>query len=1136
MGIAGLKWSKVDLPLSVGLHQRADDRARPEPALDICRDVQFDEDGGLQTRLPYGTAAGSIFGGGSIANARRIERYGTETVLFTDTAVYSWNAQLSAWVLRGTHLAVKVTEAQRFVTTGDQIDGDRAELSGTIVYAWTEGSQVYAAAIDKTTSSVLVVPTAVSTAIGRPRLVALATKILLFVEASTTLLTVRAIDPAVPATAIGGAGTTVLATDYNLYYDVVRAGTQDLVVGACRRQTTTSYTAFTVTPALAVTTSTKARTADGPLAVATIADGTQTQVVRGNSTNVQGDLLTTSTLADVFTAQAIGTVVGTPINQIAAAFASTTCTVFWDSLETSGSGNSSFATKSNTVTTGNVVGTQAFFVRRIGIGSRAFEHGSRIFVWLAFGEDDASVVAGTPLGIRAELQNTYFLYRDDGLIVAKATSEVAGGYSPATGHLPGVTTTSATGNDYAWCGASRRIIDLSADNRSAFGARSPRDIAFSFDSNEARRCAVLGRTLYISGGLIQQYDGFALSEVGFLVTPWSIAAQDSGAAGNVAVGTYNWKGTIRFVNGQGEQERSTTATGVQLAVAGASHIVIITYFPLYVTNKLTRPPSLEFWRTAVAAAPGVPYYLITGQDPTVTTGDNPYIPNAPSSSGSTFNDNFADATLTTKETNPENDGTLENLAPPAASIIIATDTRLFLAGVAGDPHRVWYSKQRNDGEVAAFHDSLVIDVPRSGGDITSIAFLGEVLYVFRRTAIYALPGTGFDNGGGAQNFGPARIVSLDVGAVSHESVALTPLGLVFKSSKGWQMLRGNEGVEYIGDKVSDFDAETVLAVNVVESQYQVRILSASRLLVWDYRANQWGEDTITDGVHATMFGGVHVYLAATGTRTQATSYSGLTYGADVETTWNKPAGPTGAAAIRKVQTLGEYRSAHLLRLRMAYNYDSTYVDDVVWSPSPTTVGGPLQFVHGPRRNRCESFKVRLTAVAAGVQASLLTASGLSVQVTTSGTAWAATWAAKTGNNKVVGELGNTLTLSIGFESGSPNVIDVRDDLSYSPTTASWTPSSRNIGVRVVCAAASLTVAALEAAIAAGTAYAQLSAADATPAKTINAASMAGQLVTATFSGGTFTAPTGEALKLTSLGLEVGIEPGLYRRLPAAQKA
>lgn len=1140
MAYRGLNWQKLELPFIGGLSQKTDDRARPAPFLDVCNEAQFDELGGLQTRLPFTVMSNAIFGGGTLANCRRLAVVNDELCVFTDTTLYSWNAQLAKWVSRGTHLAVAVSERPRFATTGDQVDGDRAELAGTLVYAWTEGAQVFAAAMDKVTGSVLVSPTAVSTAIGRPRLVALATKILLFVEASTTLLTVRAIDPATPGTAIGGAGTTVLATDFNLYYDVVRAGTQDLCVGACRRQTTTSYTAFTVTPALAVTTSTKGRTADGPLAVATIADGTQVQVVRGNGTNVQGDLLTASTLADAFTGQAIGTVDGTPINQIAAAFAATTCTVFWSSLETSDSLFSGFQTKSNTVTTANAVGSEALFVRRIGVGSRAFEYGSSVYVWLAFGEDSAAVVAGTPLGIRAQLQNTYFLYRADRLLVSKAVWQRAGGYSPATGHLPGVALVSGS-TTYAWAGASRRVIDLGGGSgRSGFGARSPQDVVFSFDADAARRTVQIGRTLYVSGGLVQQYDGVGLVELGAQVYPWSIAAQDSGVAGNLAAGTYNWKGTIRYVNAQNEKERSTTATGVQLAMG--THIAIITYFPLYVTNKTARPPNLEFWRTAVNLGGDAPYYLVTGQNPNVITGNNPWIPNS-TTTGATFNDNYSDATLTVQEQNPENEGVLEDLAPPGTSILIATDTRIF-AGVAGDPHRIAYSKQRNDGEVAAFHDQLFADVPRPGGDITSIAFLDEVLYVFRETAIYALPGVGFDNFGTGQNFGPVRTVSLDVGAVSHEAVALTPLGLVFKSSKGWYLLHGNGGVEYIGDKVSDFDAETVFAVNVMESQHQIRILTENRMLIWDYRANQWGQWTIETPVDALVWNGQHVLLTATGPTAQATSYAGTSFGLDVERAWIKPADLMGAVQVRRIQPLGEFRSAHLQRMRVAYNYDPTYVDDVVWSPSPTTVGGPLQFSHSPSRPRCEAIKIRLTAVTDQARATLATASML---ILTNGAPWAATWRAA-----LVGELGNRLTMSIAFVefdgasiaelpvelpfdfASETGIVIVNDNYTWDLGLGQWVVDIDNIGVLV---AGTITVADLEVAIA-DTNLATLLVADASP-KTVDVAAMlaAASVPVGQFSGGAFGAPTGEALKLTGLGLEVGIAaPGLFNRLPGSQRA
>jgi len=134
---------------------------------------------------------------------------------------------------------------------------------------------------------------------------------------------------------------------------------------------------------------------------------------------------------------------------------------------------------------------------------------------------------------------------------------------------------------------------------------------------------------------------------------------------------------------------------------------------------------------------------------------------------------------------------------------------------------------------------------------------------------------------------------------------------------------------------------------------------------------------------------------------------------------------------------------------------------------------------------------------------------------------------------VLGEYGNALSWSISFELGTPTLVDVRDDLVY--IDGNWLPSPLTIGVRVVCSLGSLTVAALETAIAAGTDLATITGHDPHPADTIDIATLNGQIIGDVFLGGTFTTPNNEALKLTSLGIELGIEPGLYRRLPAAQQ-
>ena len=1132
----GLNWQTINLPFGAGLKQSTDDRARPQPYLDIAKDIQFDETEGVQTRLPFGSTMTNIFGGGTISDARRLARVGAELLLFTKSALYTWNAQSGVWHLRATHLAVKIDEATAATTTGDAIECDRAELSNTIVYSWTDGTQFITIAKDKTTGAITCAPVAITG--SRPRLVALTTKILLFYKDSGANLVVTALDPADVNAGVVAAPTTVLAAaSYNDYYDVVRVGSTDTAILACRRAVTTSYTIAKITAALAVTTSTKARTADGPLAVSVEPTGASVQVIRANGTNIHGDFITISTLVDVTTGQAVGTVSATPVNQIAACHRSVQdsgayrCYVFWDSEETTG--NVGFLAKYNYVDTAGALGTQATFITRLGIASRAFDYDGRVYVHGVFAGVSSSFGGGTSLGIRAQLQNSYFLYRDDTFLAGKEAFSRAAGFSASVGHLPGVALTSGT-TTYSWCGTERRIITVGGTDHSNYGARAPRDLTLTFDSDAARRSILLGLTLYVTGAEILQWDGTGLFEVGFNEYPWTFGTVDFGA-GAIGAGTYSYKATLRWNNARGEQERSTTATGEQLTLA-AGRRVAFSIAAINITHKTgtRRLPAMEFWRSAANPSTDSPFYLTTSKDP-AATGDNGYLSNDYTTAFVTSSfDNFADTTLTTKETNPENGDLLEVLAPPAATIIAATDTRIFLAGVAGDPDRVWYSRQRNLGEVASFHDALTVDIPPMGGSITAIAAREGVLYVWRETALYSFPGLGLDNLGQGQNFGPADIISTDIGCMNAEAVALTDKGYLFKSAKGWFIMAGRS-IEYIGDAVSDYDDETIVSIDVIEGQHQIRCLSTARMLVLDTRSGQWDEWTITDGLHSVMWQGSQVYLTATGPKIQSTTYSGLTYGMDVETAWIKLAELQGAAAVRRILALGEFRSDHYLRVRLAYDYRMTgtpavplYVDDKSWLASPLVIDGvstaqvagdKLQVKHGPKRIRCEAIKVRLTAVAAST---IATATDLSVPVTLDSGVWTGTF------SSVVPR-----ALSLGFALSSVAEIEVRDNESWDFADG-WTSSPGTCGVRVVGndSTATVQIIAIEILIQVVSTLVTQTAFHATPTRTIKFATMDGLDVGVAFPSAF---PTGEALKLTGLALEVGSEGGTYRALGKARQ-
>jgi len=899
----GLDYQNWTMRFVAGLNQKADDRSLEPPELAICRDAQFDELGGLQTRYPYAELGADIFGGGTIEDCRRIVVNGDELLCFTKSKLYSWSPGRSAWIDKGTHLAVHTEESTRFAGTGDQIACDRAQLSNTIVYCWQDENIGYVAALDATTLAVLMSPTAIVGSAARLRVTALSTRILLTFYDGINGLYAYALDPASPATAMGGASTTVTNSGFGEYYDVCRVAETDAAAFVARKSPTTSYTVGTITysAGLTVATSTKARDAVGPVAIAVEPTGVTARIFRttlfgGSTHSVVSDQITLSTLADVFTSTAMGTggplFIEGPGNQIAAAFRSEQdggeyrCYMTVSANERTFppalvfSSTYYFRAFTNYVDTADATGTGTS-VGHLGVASRAFDHEGRVYVWLAFAEE-SRFGTGDSASFRAALQNTYFLYRDDGFLIAKASSGRAGGFSAVTSHLPNVQNIS--GSIYSWAGTERRVIEIGGNNHTGFGSRCPRDITVEFDSNEARRCARIGETLYVTGGEILQYDGQGLVECGFHLYPWYFEGEEDTAGANIPNGSYAFKATWRWENARGEIDRSTTATVGTVAIASGTSEVDLSIVPLYVTHKTgaRKDAAIEIWRTLVDPLDDSPFYLVSSKDP-AATGDNGYLKNNPALAVlATFTDDYADTTISSKETNPENGAILENLAPPPAALIAASQDRLFLGRVAGDPDRVWYSKLRSAGEVAAFHDALTVTIPAIGGDMTAIAFLNQTPVVFRGNEIYMLEGSGFDNAAGGSNY-VARELGASVGAVNQESVVSTEKGLIFKSSKGWYLLTRGWSVEYVGGAVVDYDSWTPIAAHVVEEQHQVRILVQtygvpgdddllgdveavlgffSKMLVLDTLVGQWATWTVSDAVHACMWGGQHTSRTA----------------------------------------------------------------------------------------------------------------------------------------------------------------------------------------------------------------------------------------------------------------------------------
>lgn len=949
----------VIIPLAAGLQTKDDPRAMKPPGMAQLQNAVFDETGGWQTRKPYDTITSPV------ATLRKFARYNDELLTFASTELYSYSSATAEHVSRGTYLAPKVTEASAFINPSEQTYADRAELNGVVVYVWTQASTsatvAMVAARDKATGAVLLSPTSLGANTNIARVVALTTRILLFAKTGANALGVKAIDvtsAATLASSSAAAFTSVDAANFGgAYYDVCADSSTTCFV-AWTRSTTTSYGYAQVNQTPTVTASTKGRDSVAAIGVAK-APTAFVAVIRAETTiEVRGDILTSA-----FVDSSVDVVLdatATSARTIACAFRSVAdsgeyrCYAFISSLDGSGAP----VVRSNYINTAGTAGTAGdFALPDYENGSRAFDHGGKVYFWASFD--------GSASGTSVQLQNTYFLFRDDGTLVAKAAGAAAGQGSGYVGHLPGVQTIAS--NQYAFCGLERRVVPLEITSGVVGGTysdRGPRDIILTLDSNEARRWAQLGKTLYIAGGQVMQYDGTALSELGWHLYPYKLAVTDGGA-GNIADGSYTWLATYRADNAAGERDRSTTATLVTAAMAGGNSDAAVTVYPTRATSRTN--VAVEVWRTAVSPVDGSPAYLVTSEDPTAT-GDNGYFSNNLTGTVISFNDNYADATLIAKQTFPENGPVLESIAPPACTIIAASEDRLFLAGISYDPNLIWYSKLRGEGEVAAFNDALTIKVPTAGGAITALALLNETLIVFCETAMFALPGEGFDNTGGGQNYGPSRQLSLDIGAVSQEAVAVTPEGILFKSAKGWFQLDRGFGVSYVGAPIADFDSDTITRVTVMEEQHQIRVASTSRILLFDMVAKQWSEWTSSAlvAVDAIVYGGDYHWLASGAVWKEVefdTTDDEPSYGLDAITAWISMA---PWQRIYELTIFGEYRSAHDLRIRLyADGNDTTAFQDKTWTVSPTTVGGPLEVTHRPSIQKLKSLKVRITPQAVG---------------------------------------------------------------------------------------------------------------------------------------------------------------------------
>ncbi len=611
---------------------------------------------------------------------------------------------------------------------------------------------------------------------------------------------------------------------------------------------------------------------------------------------------------------------------------------------------------------------QGDFMQRSMLASHAWVHGGDVY--MAVHNYSASLAQRNAFIVRGA---SGYAFDDDG---RSTGALVAGGIFPASHAYPGREQFDTFGYEQ-WSHGLPHVTTIGATQYQfpLMGAAdgSGRSAVKVVDVFTSRPLTWVqhGRGLYAPGGFLAQYDGRMVSEVGFFTYP-EIEDDGVGAGGNLtANGVYSYRVYYEWINGRGERERSS-AVPYTVTAGATDKTVTLTISTLVHTAKRSiygSGVSIVVYRTI--ANDVSTYYRVSNPNPETAGDTNGYVKNDEDEPTVEFVDAMSDALASDNEPDYLSDGELDHIAPAPSTVICTGNGRIFLAGF-DDPNLVRYSKTRETGEPAAFNEALAIFIDAGEGPITGLTMMGDALVVFREGQTFVLGGDGYDNTGFGSTLTPPQVISDSIGCISQRSIVETQAGIMFQSQKGIYLLSG-EGMSYIGADVESYNDQAVLAAVAMPDRHEVRLtMSGGDTLVYDIAAGQWAAWPDVTALDAVIWRGQYVRLVddtglTVGEVEDQFHDDGAGYPMRVRTPWINLGAMQGFQRVFEANVLGEFRSSHVIRTRVFYDYKTTHDDEFTWDASDVIAEDAdaiYQFEIPLRIQKCEAVMFEFVDIAA----------------------------------------------------------------------------------------------------------------------------------------------------------------------------
>lgn len=476
----------------------------------------------------------------------------------------------------------------------------------------------------------------------------------------------------------------------------------------------------------------------------------------------------------------------------------------------------------------------------------------------------------------------------------------------------------------------------------------------------AHRSVQIGNHAYISGGMMRMFDGLSLNEQGILVAPYQNVSAVSGNAGGSLLPstTYHYRVYYEAFAWTGERflsqclgRGSSDALDFSVTTGAADNRATISVPNTNVTARSSEVPfGVAVFRRIQG---GSTYYRVSPYDARLSA----YPRNTVNTPGLiSFVDTMSEANLVLQETDPLSQGVTVPIPAPPHTIVTSGNGRVFISGL-DDPDLVMYSKLRATGEPLQFADENRLVIQQGDGPITALATVGDQLIIFRRSQIYLCGGDGLDNTGTSGAFTTPRLVTSDIGCVEPNSIIEYPAGIFFKSTKGYYSLGPDGGMEFIGSDIYAYNAVPVVSTCSIPSLHQVRWLTASVTLVYDYELKAWATWTTTGQDSAIWNGNYMVLPGATGRLLQETAGyymdDGIPFTMAAEFAWLGVQGLMGRQRLYEILFSGTFLSSHAPVVKIAYDGEPAWAERRTWNP--TTVIGEVAASYGGQAFGVGSF-------------------------------------------------------------------------------------------------------------------------------------------------------------------------------------